>query len=305
MAEQQQERGYVSTDPNFGQPVEARGYVSTDPNFGEPVKVRSRTWADSLGLNEPTDSRLVGFLRGAGTGAVDLVQGAVANVTGQMNSKLDAENAIRREAELPETATAPRVEQPEGLSGAVGSALPVMGEMALGGAPAARQIYNAIPRTARAGEKFQEVMGAAKNIPIETQTVGDVALRIQQLADRGSSMPLAVRKLLLRMTDPNKAAMTYEESRDFASNIGRLSVDEMKRLTPVVRREVAHLAAELNLANANAAQKAGKLMEYKSAMHEYAQAMRMKELAEQAVRAAKKIAPIGAAAGAADWYLRR
>jgi hypothetical protein len=38
-------------------------------------------------------------------------------------------------------------------------------------------------------------------------------------------MPMAVRKFLNRITDPEKAQMNYEEARDFASNISRLSVE--------------------------------------------------------------------------------
>jgi hypothetical protein len=301
---EQQQRWYVSTDPNFGEPITPRGdggYVSTDPNFGEPVQVKSRTWADRAGMNEPTSSMLTGFLRGAGAGALDLLQGATANVTGQLNTKLDAENAIRGESGLPQTGTAPRVEQPEGFSGAVGAALPMVGEMALGGAPAVKTAVNAIPRAARAGEKFQEVMGAAKNVVIDNAEVGDSALRVAQLADRGGSMPMAVRKLINYSTDPAKPQMTYEVARDFASNISRLSVDEYKRMTPVVAREVSKLSAALNKANAAAAQSAGKGAEYKAAMREYARAKRIEDAISATLSGAKKALPLAGAAGAGAW----
>lgn len=275
--------------------------LSTDPNAGEPLRMATRTWSDKLGLNEPTSSMLTGFLRGAGAGAVDLAQGAVSNVTGQMNTKLDAENVTRREAALPETATAPRVEQPAGFSGTVGAALPVVGEMALGGAPAAKAASAAIPRAARAGEKFQEVMSAAKNVPIDNAEVGDSALRILQLAERGGSMPMAVRKIINYQTDPAKPKLTYEVARDFASNISRLSKDEYGRMTPVVAREVARLSATLNQANAKAAQLAGKGAEYKAAMREYARAKRIEDAIASTLSGAKKALPIAGAAGAGAW----
>src|SRR5207253_11041554 len=101
---------------------------------------------------------------------------------------------------------------------------------------------------------------------------GEVALRIQQLADRGASMPQAVSKFLRRITDPEKAEMTYEEARDFASNISRLSANEFQRLSPVVAKEVAGLRVTLNRAVADAAGKAGKGQEYAQAMTEYARA---------------------------------
>ena len=273
---------------------------------------KSATWSDKLGLNEPTASVGKGFLRGAGAGAVDLVQGAVSNVTGQLNAKLDAENAIRRESGVArETATLPRVEQPTGLSGTVGAALPVMGEMAIGGGPVAAKAINAIPRRARAAAKFQEVSAAAKDIPVETKEMGDAALRIFELSQRGGTLPKAVSDLLKRLTAPPKPglspkpAMAYPEARDFASNISRLSADEMQRLTPVMKREIANLRVVLNKANAEAAKAAGKGAEYKSAMREYAKAMQMRDAFDVMVKRTKQAALPAAGLGGAAYWLGR
>ena len=299
---QQQQRPFVA-DPNEWEVIDEDDLEVVTDEAPSPAAVK--TWADKLGLNQPTDSMLTGFLRGAGAGAVDLVQGATANVTGQLNAKLDGENAVRRGAGRQETATLPRVQQPEGFSGTVGAALPVAAEMAIGGAPVVKGAVNAIPRAARAGEKFQEVAGAAKDIAIETKEVGDAALRIYQLSERGGSMPKAVRDLLKRVTDPAKQAMAYPESRDFASNISRLSADEMQRLTPVVRREVAQLSAALNKANAQAAQAAGKGAEYKSAMREYARAMEMRKALDTVIKRGKQAALPAAGLGGAAYWLGR
>ena len=179
----------------------------------------------------------------------------------------------------------------------VGGGLETVAEMVLPGMAGTK----AVPSATRAGALFQDVMGAAKNVAVDTADPGNVALRIQQLAERGGSMPMAVRKFINRVTDPAKADLTYEEARDFASNISRLSVDETKRLTPVVRMEVANMRVALNEAIAKAAQKAGKGAEYKTAMKEYAQAMRMRDMAEQALKGAKKAAPWLTAGGAASW----
>lgn len=263
------------------------------------------TWSDRLGLNEPTDSVTTGFLRGAGSGAVDLVQGAVSNVTGQMNAKLDAENAARLAGGFSETATLPRVEQPQTMSGTIGSAAPTVAAMAVPAGSAAKTAYDAIPRAARAAEGFKDVMGSARHIPLDVKDVGNVALRIGELAERGGAMPKAVRDLLKRMTDPAKAPMVYEEGRDFASNISRLSADEYGRLTPVIAREVAELRVALNHANAMAAKAAGKLPEYQAAMKEYAQAMRIRNVITSAIEGAKKSAPYATAAGAAYWLTKK
>lgn len=309
-----QERRYVSTDPNFGAEQTEKKYVSTDPDFGEPLRVATRgenapavaapapTWSDRLGLNRPTDSMITGFHRGMGGAAVDLVQGAVSQVGSLMRDKLAADQPNVTPPEVLD------VETPQTGAGEMGAFLPDVAAMAVpvgGAVKGAGAAVNAIPRVARAGEKFQEVMGAAKNIPIDVKDVGDAALRIQQLADRGGSMPLAVRKLLNRLTDPNKAAMTYEESRDFASNISRLSVNEFGRLTPAVAREVANLRVVLNQANARAAELAGKGAEYKSAMREYARAMKLREAVDSAMKGAKKGLPVATAAGLGYWLTRQ
>ena len=311
------------SDPYAGEPLRGDATapdVFSDPYAGEPLRVATKsanlpemrpvpshepaqpTWSDRLGLNQPSDSMLGGFLRGAGAGAVDLVQGAAANVTGQMNAKVQAENALRREmGSKTEAPPITEVQKPDTFSGTVGSALPAVGEMMLGGAPAARQIAGAIPSAVRAGEKFQDVMGAARNVVIDNAEAGDTALRIAQLAEHGGSMPMAVRKFINYSTDPNKPQMTYEVARDFASNISRLSVDEYKRMTPVVAREVAKLAAKLNQANAKAAQAAGKGAEYKSAMREYARAKRIEDAISTTLSGAKKALPIMGAGGVGAW----
>lgn len=302
----QQQRPFVA-DPNEWEVIDGDEYevVSDDTPPARP------TWADRLGLNEPTASPMVGFLRGAGTGIVDLAQGAVSNITGQLNAKTRAENASigalgpsPTGITIPPKRTLPDVARPDTFSGGVGSVLPVIGEMALpGGAPKAVSVAkNALPSVTRAGANFEKVMGAAKDIPVNVEPLGKVALRVMDLAERGSTMPTAVRKLLLRVTDPKKATMTYQESRDFASNISRLSVDEMNRLTPVVKRQVAELAAELNKANAEAAKAAGRGAEYKAAMREYANAMRMKDAIDAALKHSKKAA-LGAAGLSGAAYL--
>lgn len=293
------------SDPYAGEPL--RGDAQTgelsDPYAGEPLRIKTRTWSDQLGLNEPTDSRLVGFLRGAATGAVDLAQGATANVANRVNRGGDPR--------LRQMMGAPPVEQtedamqaPETFSGKVGGVLPHVAEAAIPVGGAVKAAYQQFPRVARASGKFQEVMAAAKNIPIETKAVGDAALRIQQIAERGGTMPMAVRKLLNRMTDPDKAAMTYEEARDFASNISRLSANEYGRLTPAVAREVSQLRVVLNEANAQAAKAAGKMDEYKSAMREYAQAMRIRDAVDAAWKGAKKALPAATVLGGSYWLTR-
>ena len=187
--------------------------------------------------------------------------------------------------------------QPANTTQRIGGAIETAAELAVPVKAAA----SAIPTTAKAGQKFQQVMGAAKSLPVDVSAPGQVALRISELAERGGSMPMAVRKFLARTTDPNKAPLKYEEARDFASNISRLSANEYQRLTPVVAREVANLRVSLNESIAQTAKAAGKLDEYRAAMKEYARAMKLKDAIGTVAEGAKKAVPYATAAGAGYW----
>lgn len=182
-----------------------------------------------------------------------------------------------------------------------GGAIEALAEMAIPVTKAA----SAAPTVARAGQKFESVMSAARNVPVDITAPGNVALRISQLAERGGSMPMAVRKFMARVTDPNKAPMVYEEARDFASNISRLSANEFSRLTPAVAREVANMRVALNESIAQAAKQAGKLPEYRAAMREYAQAKRIRAVVDSVVEGAKRSAPYAGAAGAGYWMTEK
>ncbi len=202
-------------------------------------------------FNPPRMADAKGALKGAAHTAIDLgqlvhqipgVSKAVDTLYGQPGLSEASFPSAREQTAYTNTA--------QRLGGAVETAA----EMA---APVGHAA-DAVPTAAKAGAKFQEVMGAAKDLPVDTELAGQAALRVHQLSERGASMPMAVRKFLLRVTDPEKADMTYAEARDFASNLSRLSSQEYQRLTPVVGREVANLSATLNKAIGQTAAKAGK-----------------------------------------------
>jgi hypothetical protein len=152
----------------------------------------------------------------------------------------------------------------------------------------------ALPSAARAGAKFQSVMGAAKDVPIDISGPGNQALRIMQLGERGGTIPKAVRDFVKRVTDPNKPDMTYDEARDFASNISRLSADEFSRLPRGMRREVGNLRVALNKSVERAADAAGKGDEYRSAMKEYSRAAKGREMVDDVKEQAMRWAvPVG------------
>lgn len=156
----------------------------------------------------------------------------------------------------------------------------------------------AMPSRVRAGEKFQEVMSAAKNQPVDVGRAGDTALRIQELAQRGGRMPKAVNDFLRRTTDPKKGDLTYNEARDFLTNISRLSADESMRLTPGMKRLVGELRAVLDKSTEAAAGQVGKANQYRAAMTEYRRAAKANDFLQNTTRVLKKYGTQGAAAAA-------
>lgn len=275
---------YLSTDPASGV-TPPRGYLSVDPAAGKPMP---RTWMDTA-----TDVAK-GAVKGAAHTALDL--GEAVHLIPGVTKGIDAlygqpglsDAAFKDARDRTAYTNAPQM---------VGGGLETAAEMAI---PVGKAV-EAVPTVAKAGKKFESVMAAAKNLPVDVNGPGQVALRINQLADRGGSMPMAVRKFLGRITDPAKGDFTYQEARDFASNISRLSANEYSRLTPVVAREVANLRVSLNQAVADTAKAAGKLDEYRSAMKEYAQAMRIRDAISAVAEGAKKSVPYATAAGAGYW----
>lgn len=158
-----------------------------------------------------------------------------------------------------------------------------------------------IPNAARAGQKLQGVLQAAKDVPLDVNAAGDVALRIQQLAERGGTMPRMVRGFLQRATDPTKAPINFDEGRDFYSNISRLSKDEYGRLTGPVQREVGNLRAALNSTLQSAADTVGQGENYAKGIKEYAQAAKLSNYKDALIKALGKGLPVAGGAGAAYW----
>jgi hypothetical protein len=154
---------------------------------------------------------------------------------------------------------------------------------------------NPFPSRARAGETFAAVKESAGNIPIDVNAPGEVALRTQQLASSGGSMPKVVRDFIRRVTDPEAGPLTYSEARDFYSNATRLSADEFNRLTPVMKKQVGEFTSSLNDSITGAAAEAGKKAEYLDAMGEYAAASRWRNRAAMLGKVAAKTLPYVAA----------
>ena len=234
----------------------------------------------------------IGMLKGAGDTALGLgqlvhqipgVSGAVDRLYGAPGLSNQAFQVYDKELE----ATNPAQMVGKGVEFLAEAAIPVTAGV------------KALPTTAKAGKKFETVMKAAHARPVDVSRAGDVALRIQELADRGGSMPMVVRKFLKRITDPAQGDLTYKEGRDFYHNISRLSANEFQRLTPVIQREVSALRVALNQALERTASGVGKGDDYSAAMKEYRRAARLREMGEATANAGKKAAITGAIGGTA------
>ncbi len=187
----------------------------------------------------------------------------------------------------------------KGTGELVGKGLEAAAEFAFPVGKGVKAVEGVIPTTAKAAAKFQDVMSVARNIPVNLGEAGNVALRIDQLAEHGGQLPGPVRKFIAYATNPKKPPMTYEVGRDFASNVSKLSATEMMHLNDATKYHVAELRVALNKANAEAAALAGKGREYAQAMTEYGRAKKIKDAMAAAIAGAKKAAPWGLGAGIA------
>lgn len=137
-------------------------------------------------------------------------------------------------------------------------------------------IDNAIPQASRAGQKFSEVMEAAKELPVDVRGPGDSALRYFELKKAGGSNIKVLNDFLNRVASPEAGPLTYKEARDFYSNATRISVDDSLKISPVMRRQLSEFTNSLGDAIQDTADQAGKLDQYTEAMKEYHAAMRLR-----------------------------
>ncbi len=151
-----------------------------------------------------------------------------------------------------------------------------------------KSLRNAIPSIKRAGAKFDTVMTAAKDVPIDTTKAEEILARAKELRSRGSTLPKVMNDFA-----KNRAAggpMTYEAGRDFASNAGALSTREITAMNAKMQRQVAQFSMAMKESNRAAAEQVGMGKLYDSAMKEYRQAKTIKEgadiLKKWAIRAA-------------------
>ena len=192
----------------------------------------------------------------------------------------------------PTAAPAPSPQENREAAGAATKSLQAA-LLAKGATSAGGKLANELlPNTERAGSNFQTVMGQARNVPVDTTAADTVAARAQELSNRGTTLPKVFSDYI------KNPPATYEAGRDFASNAGRLSVEQAASLNPTMGRQVALFADALKTANREAAAKGGMGDLYDSAMKEYHQASTLSEAGDVLKKYGTKAALTAALGGA-------
>lgn len=151
------------------------------------------------------------------------------------------------------------------------------------GGAAATKVASALPSAERAGAALNEVRQAAGSIPISMAKPGNTALELMTQSERGASLPKAVRQFVQRAANPNLGPVTYEEAKDFQSNISNLSANEKMAIKPNTARLLGQLNADLKDSLKGAADVVGKGDTFAKAMQEYHSAMRLAGWTENAI----------------------
>lgn len=165
--------------------------------------------------------------------------------------------------------------------------------MVMGG-PAANAAAEAIPSAAHAGQMLGDIQQAAGHLPVTINNALSPLERTQQLAMAGAS-PARPADLLYQRVN-SIAPLSYQEARDFASNIANLTRQERLGLNGPMQAAVQRLKTGLNADIGSTAGQVGKAEDYANAIKEYAQA---KQLKQGMVKASKYLA--GTALGAAAY----
>lgn len=175
------------------------------------------------------------------------------------------------------------------------AAAPII-EKAAGAVGAAKE---AIPSAQHAAQALNELKQEVGNVPINVEKPASTAFEIWKQSERGADLPSTVRKLVTRLTDLEAEPMTYEEAKDFQSNISNLSASERMQVNANTGRLVGKLNAELKDALKEAADTEGQGQKFVDAMREYHRAMKIQGVKDEVASKAIKTLVYGLLGGAA------
>src|ERR1017187_786858 len=225
------------------QPIQAP--VKLDMSTAQPLQAAQRTeqpsaWQVLTQPTDKTDAEYGGYKGAAGVAGATVkglndvargTQGAVEGIYNTIRHPIDTAKSIAslpaQAAQIPAAVhdinaspdplgTYANAAQDTASQGA-GQALTGLAADALVRSPS--EIKGALPSASRAGAALQNVKSTAGDVPIDTAKVGDSALELYTQSQRGATLPPAVNKLDRRLVQPDSAPMTYEEAKDFQSNI--------------------------------------------------------------------------------------
>jgi hypothetical protein len=166
----------------------------------------------------------------------------------------------------------------------------------------------ALPSAERAGAGFKDVMGAAKDVPLDLQNAQQGILRLMDWQKKAQLGP-TINKFLNRVTNPKLGQITYEDARDFYSLLKNLSMDEASKLARPIRFDLNKMLVGLKADVGNAAGQVGKAQQYYSAMKEFSQAKRLEDISDASkdiiLEALKRSLPYGIGTGIGAYGVKK
>jgi hypothetical protein len=141
-----------------------------------------------------------------------------------------------------------------------------------------------LPSAEEAGKVFDQLVNDIGDHPVEiTDRLSNAISQAQEWATRRGQKIKQITDFTKRVTDPDLPELTWQEARDFYSNLtSRLSPDQASKLSPKAYRHIGRVADALDDTLAQTADDAGKLSDYRGAMAEYQSAMKLQDVAEAA-----------------------
>jgi len=153
------------------------------------VRRQSETWADRAGLNEPTDSRVRGFLRGSGAAAADMVEGAAS---GLMSTAFHGGDLIRRSLGMERVIDSPEAQQamraPASVAGTIGRVVEQGAEFAIPLSKVSKSVsaLSWLSRMAAEGAAGAGAAGIQSGGDPTTMTAGALAPVVGSVALKGA-----------------------------------------------------------------------------------------------------------------------
>lgn len=172
----------------------------------------------------------------------------------------------------------------------------------LAGGGGQQLLQKALPGALRssAGSTLNTLRQTAGKIPVDTGQFGDQALALFTQDARGASLPTPVRKLINRLTAPGKPPLTYEEAKDFQSNISNLLANPVgEEGARLKNANTYRLVTQLNEGLKNSLESASQVAgadpgTFSGAMRGYAEASSRQDMMDRIHDLATKGVKIGA-----------